>query len=109
MPRFAIRSEFELTETLSWMGMPLAFNSRTDFSGMTGFGDLFIGAVVHDSFVSVDEAGTEAVAATAVVMRKGESPGEQVEALLDRPFVFLVRDIRTGTSVFLGRVTDPRA
>ncbi len=89
--------------------MPEAFSNRADFSGMTGDRDLFISEVVHKAFVSVDEAGTEAAAATAVVMEKMALPEEPVEVTVDRPFIFLIRDIQTGAILFVGRVVDPSA
>jgi serpin B len=89
--------------------MPVAFSSEADFSGMTGNLDLFIGEILHKAFVSVDEAGTEAAAATAVVMKLTAAPEEPVEVTVDRPFVFLIRDIETGTILFVGRVMNPSA
>ena len=89
------------------MGMPVAFSEGADFSGMTGGHDLYISEVVHKAFVSVDEAGTEAAAATAVIMKLTALPPKLVEVTVNRPFVFLDRDIETGTILFLGRVVDP--
>jgi len=89
--------------------MPVAFSGGADFSGMTGNRDLFIADVVHKAFVSVDEAGTEAAAATAVVMELTAVPGEPVEVTIDRPFIFLIRDIETGTILFVGRIMNPSA
>ncbi|TET13502.1 MAG: serpin family protein, partial [Dehalococcoidia bacterium] len=89
--------------------MPVAFSGAADFSGMTGNRDLFISEILHKAFVSVDEAGTEAAAATAVVMTMTAAPEEPVEVTVDRPFVFLIRDIETGTILFVGRVMDPSA
>jgi serpin B len=110
MPKFEFESEFSLRETLSAMGMPIAFSGSADFSGMTGNRDLFIAEVIHKSFVSVDEAGTEAAAATAVVMElTAAPPGEPVEVTIDRPFIFLIRDIETGAVLFVGRVVNPSA
>jgi serpin B len=63
--------------------------------------------VIHKSFVDVDEAGTEAAAATAVVMEATAMPAEPVDLSVDRPFIFLIRDIETGTVLFVGRVMDP--
>jgi serpin B len=91
------------------MGMPDAFTGAADFSGMIGSRDLFIAEVIHKAFVSVDEAGTEAAAATAVVMKKMAMPEEPVEVTVDRPFVFLIRDVETGAVLFVGRVVDPSA
>jgi serpin B len=110
MPRFKIESSFGLDETLRDLGMRDAFLPGTaDFSGMTGNHDLFIGAVIHKAFVSVDEAGTEAAAATAVIMRASAMPVEPLKVNVDRPFVFLIRDIETGTILFVGRVLNPGA
>jgi serpin B len=110
MPKFEFDSDFSLGETLAAMGMPLAFSGGADFSGMTGNRDLFIADVVHKAFVSVDEAGTEAAAATAVVMPMAIMPPEEpVEVTVDHPFIFLIRDIETGTILFIGRVLNPSA
>ena len=107
MPRFEFDSSFGLVETLAEMGMPIAFTTGADFSGMTGNHDLFIGDVIHKAFVSVDETGTEAAAATAVVMQMTAIPQPPLEVSIDRPFIFLIRDIETGTVLFVGRVLDP--
>lgn len=107
MPKFKFESEFSLSQTLAAMGMPVAFTDEADFSGMTGTPDLEISKVLHKAFVSVDEAGTEAAAATAVVMRPTGMPSDLVHITVDRPFIFLIRDIATGTIVFIGRVMNP--
>ncbi len=109
MPRFEFEFSFRLRQTLAKMGMLVAFSGDADFSGMTGNRDLFIEDVVHKAFVSVDEAGTEAAAATAVIVPIGMPPGEPVNVTVNRPFIFLIRDIETRTIQFLGRVTDPSA
>jgi len=109
MPRFEFESGFSLGEILAALGMPVAFSGGADFSAMTGNRDLFIGDVVHKAFVSVDEAGTEAAAATAVIMPTAMPPGELVEVTVDRPFIFLIRDIETGSILFIGRVVNPSA
>jgi len=110
MPKFEFESDFSLGETLAAMGMPDAFVwPIADFSGMTGNRDLFIGDVIHKAFVSVDASGTEAAAATAVVMPTAGPPGELVEVTVNRPFIFLIRDIETGSIVFIGRVVNPSA
>jgi serpin B len=110
MPRFKYDSSFKLNETLRAMGMADAFKRGVaDFSGMDGTHDLFIGAVMHKAFVSVDEAGTEAAAATAVIMQLKSSPALPVQVTVDRPFVFLIRDLETGTILFVGRVVNPGA
>ncbi len=114
MPRFEFESDFTLGDALGAMGMPTAFipplgpctSEMADFSGMTSTCELYIKEVVHKAFVSVDEAGTEAAAATAVVMSIGSMPPS---VTIDRPFVFLIRDIETGAVLFVGRVVDPGA
>ncbi len=111
LPRFRIESGFNLAETLGAMGMPEAFAGAADFSGMTGGKDLMIGPVIHKAFVEVNEKGTEAAAATAVVMKPASAmPTDRpLEFRADRPFVFLIRDNRTGTILFIGRLADPVA
>jgi serpin B len=112
LPRFRIESGMRLRQTLSDMGMSLAFASgRADFSRMDGTRDLFISEVVHKSFVEVTEEGTEAAAATAVVMTLGYSTiGPRPPVFnADHPFLFLIRDRLTGSVLFIGRVMDPSA
>ncbi|MFC1894124.1 serpin family protein [Chloroflexota bacterium] len=109
IPKFEFESEFGLAQTLAGMGMPVAFSANADFSGMTGNRDLSIAEVIHKSFVSVDEAGTEAAAATAVIMKLTATPGMPVDVTIDRPFIFLIRDIETGAILFIGRVLNPGA
>ncbi len=109
IPKFEFDSSFSLKGALSAMGMPLAFSMSADFSGMTDNPELFIADVVHKAFVSVNEAGTEAAAATAVVMVPISMPPEPAEVTIDRPFIFLIRDIETGAILFVGRTLDPSA
>ena len=109
MPRFEFESAHTLKETLERMGMPDAFVDTADFSGITDEIPLKISDVFHKAFVSVDEKGTEAAAATAVMgmLLGGRDPLEPITVTLDRPFIFLIRDEPTGTILFLGRVMDP--
>ena len=107
MPKFEFDSEFSLKETLSAMGMPIAFSGDADFSGITGNRELWIADVIHKAFISLDEEGTEAAAATAVVMPRLSIPEEPVEFNVDRPFIFLIRDIETEAILFVGRIVDP--
>jgi serpin B len=107
LPKFQFDSSFGLKQALSSMGMPLAFSDNADFSGMTGTRDLLISDVVHKAYVSVDEAGTEAAAASAVIMRVTAMPSSTVTLSIDRPFIFLIRDIPTGAILFVGRVMNP--
>jgi len=109
MPQFEFDSEFSLKDTLAGMGMPIAFSSSADFSGMTGNPELFISDVLHKAFVAVDEDGTEAAAATAVIMKLTAVPEPPVEFTIDHPFIFLIRDIDTGAILFVGRVLNPGA
>ena len=108
MPKFEYESSFGLKQPLATLGMQDAFSPEAaDFSGMDGRRDLFIQDVLHKAFVSVDEAGTEAAAATAVIVGTTSVSPEQVEIKIDRPFIFLIRDIKTGTVLFVGRVLNP--
>lgn len=104
-PKFKYESRYELQSVLGEMGMPDAFGSGADFSGITGGRDLYISKVVHKAFIEVNEKGSEAAAATAVVMRKNAEIPKQV--VVDRPFVFLIRDNMTGAVLFLGKVVNP--
>ena len=105
-PKFTVDARFSLKETLSAMGMPDAFNNA-DFSGIDGKKDLEISDVIHQANVVVDEAGTEAAAATGVIMRATAMPAQPVTVTVDRPFIFFIRDIQTGTTLFIGRVLNP--
>jgi serpin B len=109
-PKFNATQQIGLASPLSAMGMPLAFSSNADFSGMDGKRDLFISAVIHKAFVDVDEKGTEAAAATGIVMSATAiaRPVEPEEFKADHPFVFLLRDTRSGIILFMGRFTGPR-
>ena len=110
LPRFKMTQQFELAGTLGAMGMPQAFEKNVaDFSGMTGKRDLWISAAIHKAFVDVNEEGTEAAAATGIVMRSMAVTREQPPIVFraDHPFLFLIRDNRSGGILFMGRVTDP--
>lgn len=108
MPKFKYEAKASLAATLKALGMPAAFDpGRADFSGMDGTRDLYITDVFHKAFVSVDEEGTEAAAATAVVVGIESLPQIDVELTIDHPFIYLIRDTQTGAVLFLGRVVDP--
>ena len=110
VPTFEFESKFGLAGTLAGMGMSDAFSpEEADFSGIDDTENLYITDVVHKAFVSVDEAGTEAAAATGVVMGVTSAPAEPVEVTVDHPFIFLIRDNETGTILFVGRVLNPKA
>jgi serpin B len=106
MPKFKVESKFSLKKELMEMGMGAAFNNA-DFSGMNGKKDLEIKDVVHKSYVSVDEAGTEAAAATGVIVGVTSAPLNPVKVTLDHPFIFFIRDVPTGAILFIGRVMNP--
>jgi len=108
-PKFTMETKYFLPRTLSEMGMPRAFTTSADFSGMDGSRDLFITNIIHQAFVDVNEEGTEAAAATAVIMGKGASPAEEKVPVFraDHPFIFFIQDDETGNILFMGRVSDP--
>lgn len=104
-----LRTHFELADALSTLGMPVAFSSGADFSGIAGPpSQLSIQHVVHEAYVRVDEAGTEAAAATgAVVGVTALPPLPAIQFDVDRPFVFVLRDRQTQAILFLGTVSNP--
>jgi serpin B len=107
-PKFQFESEFALSDRLAGMGMPDAFTpGAADFSGMDGTQQLFIQDVFHKAFVAVDEKGTEAAAATAVIMGLMAMMPPDVQLTVDRPFIFAIVDKPTGSILFLGRVLNP--
>ena len=105
LPKFEYAASLDLGATLADLGMPSAFDpNAADFSVMDGRRDLYLTSVVHKAFVAVDEKGTEAAAATGVVAGATSMP--QV-VMVDRPFIYLIRDSETGTVLFVGRVVNP--
>ncbi len=110
LPRFDIETKTDLANLLAGLGMRDAFDGDlADFSGMTTQEALYIARVIHQANISVDEKGTEAAAATAVVMEAGAAPTEPFNIRFDRPFLFALRDLETGAILFLGQVVDPTA
>ncbi|MBW3000877.1 serpin family protein [Candidatus Woesearchaeota archaeon] len=108
LPKFTFETKYFMAETLSEMGMPLAFTPfEADFSGMTGSRGLFISQVIHQAFVDVNEEGTEAAAATVVIMELSAGPMNNFRA--DHPFIFIIQERETGNILFMGRVVDPTA
>lgn len=108
LPKFRFGTNLDLGDRLKALGMPDALDpEKADFSGMTGGRDLFISKVLHQAQVAVDEKGTEAAAATAVIMGPTSIQVSKVALTVDRPFVFFVRDTQTGQILFLGRVLNP--
>ena len=110
MPKFSYECEYFLNEHLAALGMSDPFlQSKADFSGMDGAKDIWLGDVRHKAFISVDEYGTEAAATTLILLPTAPPPGkEEIKVMtINRPFVFLIRDLDTGTIFFVGRVLDP--
>ncbi|MFN3202036.1 MAG: serpin family protein [Bradymonadia bacterium] len=107
VPKFTFETDLPLTKVLKAMGMEIAFSSGADFSGMDGDGGLAITDVLHKAFVGIDEEGTEAAAATAVVVGETSAP-VFTPMRLDRPFLFFIMDDVTGAVIFMGRMADPR-
>lgn len=107
LPKFKLTSRFELAGLLGKMGMPDAFSPRADFSGMTGNKDLFIAAVLHKAYVDVNEEGTEATAATGVVMKLTAMPAPPPIFRANHPFVFMIKDNTSNSILFIGRLTNP--
>lgn len=107
LPRFKTEGSYSLQPALTDLGMKKAFGPQADFTGMAPRGnDLYIAHVLHKAFVDVNEEGTEAAAATAVVVKERAAP-RVTEFRADRPFVFAIRDNATNTVLFLGRYTGP--
>jgi len=109
LPRFGFEGEFELREPLKELGMTDAFDSEAaNFDGIADTDEeLYIHDAYHDTFVAVDEEGTEAAAATAVVVGDESAPVDPFEFVADRPFLFAIRDRPTGAVLFFGRAVDP--
>jgi serpin B len=107
LPRFAFETKYFMKEDLKEMGMPTAFTPSANFTGITEVEVLFIDKVIHQAFIEVNEEGTEAAAATGVVMkRSGATPPSKVFRA-DHPFIFIIRDRVTGVILFMGRVMTP--
>lgn len=108
VPKWTFSTGLRLDDVLISLGMPTAFDrGAADFTGMATGSRLYISAVQHETYVAVDEAGTEAAAATAAVISTTSAVSAPAELVLDRPFLFLIQDRPTGTPLFLGRVADP--
>ncbi len=109
LPKFRVTAEFALNDALSALGMPTAFKEKlADFTGITTADALFIAAVIHKAFVDVNEEGTEAAATTAVIIAEPESIRVVPEFRADHPFLFLIRDTRSDTILFMGRLAEPK-
>jgi len=111
IPKFKFDTKYFMAKDLRDMGMNAAF-SAADFSGMTGQKDLSISEVIHQAYVEVNEEGTEAAAATAVIMKESASPYERPSPTIpvfraNHPFIFLIQDKETGAILFMGKMSDP--
>jgi serpin B len=104
LPKFGTTSDFGLKEALQELGMPAAFSDGADFSGLTDIVQLKISDVLHKAYLNVDEEGTEAAAATGVIIEPTSVP-DPFDA--DHPFLFLIRDNQTESILFMGRVVTP--
>ncbi len=110
LPKFKFELKYKLKEKLIQMGMPTAFSGSADFSGITSDEDLYIDEVIHQSFVEVNEKGTEAAAATAVVMKYeggGSTSPQPILFNADHPFIFFIEHKETGQILFMGMVENP--
>lgn len=107
LPKFTFEAPLSLAQVLKTLGMTDAFSAAADLSGIDGTHDLAISDVLHKGFVSIDEKGTEAAAATAVIIGDTSVP-ESATLTANKPFLFFIRDIPTGAVLFIGRVVDPR-
>ncbi len=110
LPSFKMTEKFELNNALAALGMRQAFErGAADFSALTGKRDFWISAAIHKAYIDVNEEGTEAAAATGIVMRSMAMAREQPPIVFraDHPFLFMIRDNRSGGILFMGRLTDP--
>jgi len=109
VPKFSFETPLGLSSLMAALGMPDAFDpAAADFSGIDGTRLLFISDALHKAFIAVDEQGTEAAAATVLIMEVTSAPEQGVILTIDRPFLFFIRDVPSGTVLFMGQVLDPR-
>jgi len=109
LPRFKIEAKYLMKDDLTKMGMSVSFTDKADFSGMTGSKELQISQVIHQTFIEVNEAGTEATAATAVGMEAGGMPKAPIQFNANHPFIFAIKHNVTGAILFMGAVNKPNA
>ena len=107
LPKFTLNTKYNLNDSLKKLGMPSAFSANADFSGMTGSKDLFISLVVHQAFIDVNEEGTEAAAATGVVMKETAAPINIPVFKADHPFIFMIQDAKNQEILFMGKIVNP--
>ena len=108
IPKFTFDTKYFMKDTLTKMGMPTAFSETADFSGMDGTRSLYIGTVIHQAFVDVNEEGTEAAAATGIGMRATSAkPQDPIIFKADHPFIFVIQNKENGNILFMGKVVNP--
>lgn len=108
LPRFKVESSYNLVAPLQTLGLENAFiPGKADFSGMDGTDDLYISTIEHKAYINVDEKGTEAAAATAVVVAMKAMPAEVITLTIDRPFLYFILDRQTSSLLFMGRLVKP--
>jgi serpin B len=111
LPKFKFETKYFMADKLGELGMTTALSSSADFSGMTGKKDLYINQVIHQAYIDVTESGTEAAAATAVLMVAGSLPPQDKPKPkifnADHPFIFLIQERNSGNILFMGRMIDP--
>ena len=107
LPKFKYETEYNLKNTLIDMGLDIPFSFNADFSGMNGFGGLFIGKVLHKAYIDVNEEGSEAAAATTVHILETAMPGQNTVFNADHPFIYLIRHKETNTIMFMGEIQNP--
>ena len=107
LPRFKVEYAIKLNDALQALGMDVAFSPRADFSEMTA-PPAFISKVIHKTFMEINEEGTEAAAATVVMMERSVSLTKPFQMVVDRPFFCAIRDNQAGTILFMGSIVDPQ-
>lgn len=105
LPKFENKSSHSIGELMRELGMKTAFLPSADFAGISKMGGLYISEIIQKTFVKIDEKGTEAAAATAVILKNASAPPETQILQFDQPFLYLIRDIETKSILFIGRVT----
>jgi len=107
LPKFSFNAHVDLPSTLEALGVHDAFNARADFDGIAPGAGLYVSDIVHQATINVDEDGTKAAAATALIIYPEEGRVTRFNVRADRPFIYLIRDDTTGAILFVGRVLDP--
>jgi len=107
LPKFTVETSYKLKDYLIELGMNIPFTTAADFSGITGRPELYISEVVHKAFIDVNEEGTEAAAATGVVMKRTVNGGSsRIVFNCDHPFLYIIQHKQTGTILFMGSISD---